>query len=1032
MAGLPTGLVTLLFSDIEGSTRLLASLGDRFAQLVADHRRVLRDAIAAHGGTEVGTQGDGHYAVFVDPLDALRAAIDSQVALGRHAWPDGLTVRVRMGVHTGDVGSAYGEYYGMGLHGAARVSAAAHGGQILVSEATHRVVRDRLPESIVMDDLGYHVLKDLGPPQQLFQLSHASLDGPFPPPVTLSVVPNNLPAAISSFVGRSDEIAQLDRLLATHRLVTVLGPGGAGKTRTAVQVAAGLVERFAHGVWFVDLASVDRSGSVAAALARVLGVREEAGRSLRETVEDRLRWQAPLLVLDNCEHLIDQCASLVASLLRNCPDVVVLATSRTHLGVPGEVVHPLAAMSVSDEPGSADDAVRLFVERAAAVTGGLQFDPDELTTIADICRRLDGLPLAIELAAARTNVLSVAQIAERIGDLRFLSGARGVPERQHSLDALIDWSYQLLTAAERAVLMRCSVFAGPFDLEAAGAVSGAEGDVLDALSALASSSLLIVDRGAKVVRYRLLETIRSFARERLHEAGEFERARERHREYLVQVAMRARPELDGADQAEWFDHLTSHADDLTDAISSGLASGAVDDSAVILTALRRFWLERGDLRTMLEWSRRVGDAIAESSPHHVDLLITHGLLEGVLGDRDRAVALLERAGGIAADEDDDRLRERVASNLGILAERMGDLEGAEAHHREALECARRSGDALALASSLGNLGNVAFQRGVLDVAEELHIQALDAATQADARRVVANSWNTLGLVAWVRGDLQLASERMTNAVTLMRPLGTGGIPLALGNLAGISRDLGDLRRALDMQTEVVALAERGGDPMAVSSSLSSLGTMQWDLDQHEAAVASWTRALEIARGAGIGHETLSALYNLTIYQVETGDLDGARSGADEMLVLARRVGDVRYEGHASSVLASIAFETSDVAGAERLATDALELADRVGDASGAVTALTMLARCAAERDDIDGALALLDEVERRCEGQDGWLLIEPLATRVRIAARLDNTDALKDAFGRLSVLADGANDWVRKTISETIATLRAELAKIDR
>ena len=1031
MAGLPTGLVTLLFSDIEGSTRLLASLGDGFAQLVADHRRVLRGAIDAHRGTEVGTQGDGHYAVFVDPLDALRAAIDAQVALGRHPWPDGLTVRVRMGVHTGDVGSAHGEYYGMGLHGAARVSAAAHGGQILVSEATHRVVRDRLPESIAMDDLGYHVLKDLGPPQQLFQLSHASLDGPFPPPVTLSVVPNNLPAAISSFVGRTDEMAQLERLLATHRLVTVLGPGGAGKTRTAVQVAAGLVERFSHGVWFVDLASVDRSGNVAPALARVLGVREEAGRSLRDAIEDRLRWQAPLLVLDNCEHLVDECASLVASLLRNCPDVVVLTTSRTYLGVPGEVVHALAPMSVSDEPGSADDAVRLFVDRAAAVTGA-QIDPRERTAIADICRRLDGLPLAIELAAARTNVLSVSQIAERIGDVRFLSGARGVPERQHSLDALIDWSYQLLTAAERSVLIRCSVFAGPFDLEAAGAVSGAEGDVLDVLSTLVSSSLLVVERSADVVRYRLLETIRSFARERLHEAGELERVRERHREHLVQIAMRARPELDGPDQAEWFDRLASQAVDLTDAIVSGLASGAVDDSAVILTALRRFWLERGDLRTMLEWSRRVGDAVAESSPHHADLLITHGSLEGVLGDRERAVALLERASEIAADSDDDRLRERVASNLGILAERAGDLDAAEAHHREALECARRSGDALALASSFGNLGNVAFQRGALDVAEELHLRALDAARQADAPRVVANSWNTLGLVAWVRGDLQLASERMTVAVTLMRPLGTGGLPLALGNLAGIARDLGELQRALDMQTEVVELADRGGDPVAVSSSLSSLGTMQWDLDQHDAAVASWTRALEIARAAGIGHETLSALYNLTIYQVEIGDLAGARAGADEMLVLARRVGDLRYEGHASSVLASIAFEGSDVAAAERLAAEALELADRVGDASGAVTALTMLARCAAERDDVDTAFALLDDVEGRCEGQDGWLLIEPLATRVRLAARVGDSRVLEDAFGRLDALADGANDWVRKTISETIATLRAELADSDR
>ncbi len=556
---LPSGTVTFLFTDIAGSTQLWEQHPQAMQQALARHDALLRAGIAAHGGAVVKSTGDGLLAVFARATDAVHAALAAQRSLVAEEWgPIGL-LGVRMALHTGVTQERDGDYFGPPLNRVARLLAAGHGHQVLLSLATATLVQDQLPSGVSVRDLGERHLKDLARPEHVFQLLVPDLPAEFPPLRALETWPNNLPAPLTSFVGRAQECAAVAELLASQRLVTLTGPGGTGKTRLALHVAADRLEQCSHGVWLVELAPLADPLLVPLAVASVLGLREEAGRPLLTVLTDYLRTRTLLLLLDNCEHLVDACAQLAETLLRSCPQLRILASSRESLGVAGEAPFRVPPLHTPDprqlpelEAFAQYEAVRLFTERATSVLPSFRVTSGNMAALAQVCSRLDGIPLALELAAAHVNVLRVEQIAARLDDrFRLLTGAsRSAVPRQQTLRALIDWSYDLLSALEQQVLRHLAVFAGGWTLEAAEAVCAGEGleqeRVLDVLSRLVDKSLVQAERvPGQEARYRMLETIRQYALERLAASGEADTIRRRHAEHYLAVAEMAEPHLHG-------------------------------------------------------------------------------------------------------------------------------------------------------------------------------------------------------------------------------------------------------------------------------------------------------------------------------------------------------------------------------------------------------------------------------------------------------------------------------------------------------
>jgi predicted ATPase/class 3 adenylate cyclase len=555
---LPTGTLTFLFTDVEGSTRLLHELGDAYGPLLEVHRLLIRDAVAAHDGIEFGTGGDALFVVFQSPTAAVAAAAAAQTALDGYDWPDGAALRVRMAVHTGEARIVDGDYVGVPLHVVARLCAAGHGGQVLISDATCT-----LTTAAAVESLGSHRLRDVPEPIEIFQLA----GGDFAPLRTLSALPNNLPASTDRLIGRELDIVEVAEALNESRLVTLLGPGGSGKTRLALEVGASVLPAFADGVWFVALGAATTPDQIETLTAGVLRIGERSGEPLGATLRAQLAARELLLVMDNCEHLVDAVARFVGALLEQCPRVRVLTTSREVLGVRGEHTRPVS-------PLDDRDASRLFVERARAVVPGFDEATEDPAAVAEICRRLDGLPLAIELAAARLRGVSLRQIADRLDDRFRLLGSG----RVRTLEAVVSWSYELLDDTERAVFRRFAVFADSFDLEGAAAIAGWGAvdplDVLDVVTRLVDTSMLVPLRVDDDYRYRMLETLRQYGRNQLERTGERDEA-------LAHMHTWARG---------WADRL--EADMRTPRQDASLASAG---------------RERENLRAVLEQAREEGD-----------------------------------------------------------------------------------------------------------------------------------------------------------------------------------------------------------------------------------------------------------------------------------------------------------------------------------------------------------------------------------------------------------------------------------------
>jgi predicted ATPase/class 3 adenylate cyclase len=832
----------MLFADLEGSTKLLDALGPHYGALVEQHRRLIRDTLAAYRGTEVDWAGDGFFAVFRRARDGVAAAGELQTALAAEAWPNAAEVRMRVGVHTGEPELGDEGYIGMDVVRAARICAAAHGGQVVVSHATRTLLGDGTLGGASFRPLGTHRLKDIPGPEALYQLVAKGLADGFPP--LRSLTDSNLPPLHHRLVGRERELAQIEALLVAPgvRLVTICGPGGAGKSRLALEVAAHATHE--RPVYLAGLASISDSALVTAAIARAAGVRESPEEPLVAGIAEALAGSNALLVLDNLEHL-DGAAAEIRTLLDRARDLVVLATSRSRLDLAGERVVRL-------EPLPADEAMTFFGELAQA--RGIELPSDSDDTVRAICRRLDGLPLAIELVAARLTVLSPPALLRALDDGLALStkGSADLPERQRTLRTTIEWSYGLLSERQRELHSTLAVFAGGCTLDDGRAIARADAEFLADVEALVAGSLLRSDADADgEPRLAMLETVREYAIARLEGLRQLDSARDRHSALFLALAIDAEAALAGADQAVWLDRLEREHDNLRAALDWALASGRVEDMLRAVSALGRFWRAHGHVREARGWLQ-AGLQIPGIVPEvRARGLWTEARQAMAQSDHDSAVPQLQEAFVLFGRTGEATNAVFALGDLSLAMLRSGKHHEAERLAEEALGMARGIDDPRTVSGALNNLGNVYNELERFDAARRLFNESLTLRRGLADMLLVANTANNLGFAAMRDGDLSAAEAAFEECLTLAQQLGdsvhTASATLALGEIALVR---GDTPRAALLLQRAFRSYDALGDERTKAECLHALGGVAAAGNRLRDAARLWSAAEAVRQRLG--------------------------------------------------------------------------------------------------------------------------------------------------------------------------------------
>jgi len=815
-----TAVATFLFTDIEGSTRLWEREPDRMRAAMAHHDALARAAVEAHGGQVVKKTGDGLHATFREPLDAVLASVDLQLGLARLEEECGLVLRARCGMHAGAFERRDDDYYGTAVNRAARIMAAAHGGQVLLSGAVCERLEGRLPEGISLRDLGNARLRDLARPERIHQLLHRDLRSDFPALRSLEGTPNNLPHVPSSFIGRSRELAEVRALLPRTRLLTLTGMGGLGKTRLALQASAEAMDAYPDGIWLVDLAVVHDARRVAQAAASAMGVKEEPGRPVVEALERHVRDRHLLLILDNCEHLIDTCAELARRVLSSGALVCVLATSREPLRVPGEVAYALDGMSLPEARGGASvsdsEAVRLFVDRAAAARPGFTLTAENAAAVATICNDLDGIPLALELAAARVRTLPVDEIAARVRDRFALLTSRdptALP-RQRTLRALIDWSHELLSQDERTLFRQLAVFESGCALEAVEKVcvlpSGS--DVLPLLEQLVDKSLVLLEH--EPARYRMLETVRQYARERLAASSEREALMRRHFDFYLGLAEQARAGLVGADQAHWLAILDAERENILAA--HGWSQNTGEDAHAglrLASSMKLYWINRGLLELGQRVTQEALDLPGAREPNEARCraLFDAGQMRYFAARHGEARALLEESLAIARALGSRKKIGAVLQPLGMAALGEGDREMARRCLVEALAIARSLGDGRDIATAANALGQLQRLEGAPREAAVLFEETIRISREQGDLELAAVGLLNLAMVCIDREEGRFARTAAAEALAFAQELRSQPVlQSVLEVTAGLATLAGDDRTAARFYGAAEAQAERTG------------------------------------------------------------------------------------------------------------------------------------------------------------------------------------------------------------------------------
>ncbi|WP_081288558.1 LuxR family transcriptional regulator [Mycobacterium asiaticum] len=913
--GLPTGTVTLLLADVEGSTRLWETQPEAMQDAVARLDAALATTVAAHHGVRPVEQGEGDSFViaFTRAADAVSCALDLQRA-------PLAPIKLRIGVHTGDIYLRdEGNYIGPTINRTARLRDLAHGGQTVLSGATEPLVVDQLPADVTLTDLGTHPLRDLPRPERVVQLCHPDLHNDFPPLRTANAVAvERLPTQLTSFIGRQAEMRGIRDALAQNRLVTLTGTGGAGKTRLAIEVAASMATEFTDGIWYVDLAPVTDPDAVPLTVARALGMPDPASQVTTEILRRFIRDRQMLVLVDNCEHLLDASADLLGGLLAGCPTLTLLTTSRESIGVAGEVSWRVPSLSLADE------AVELFTDRARRIRPEFRIDEDNAETVIAICRRLDGLPLAIELAAARIRALSPAEILRSLHDtFRLLTGgARTAVRRQQTLRASVDWSHELLSEAERVLLRRLAVFLGGFDLDAAQAVSGGERyQVLDQLTLLVDKSLVVADDSPHGTRYRLLETVRQYALEKLGESREGDAVRFLHRDHYTSLA-RLLEVPSAAEYQRRIDVTGTEIDNLRAAFAWSRENADAEQALSMASSLLPLWLNRGLMQEGVNWLDAAltdADSPVEASPSRVRAMVSKVVLESFRGstlDLDEA----ERTLAAARELGEPALLARALTGCACRA--AGDRELSVAYFTEAADAARVAGDSWWLGQTVALEAISALLFGEPVAGQQAAAEALRIADAIDERFVSRQARYVLGWVQVLRGDL------------------SGGLPLirAVDDEATAARDVMYSMHARSLQAQILAYQ---GRTEAADAAVKVAFDRATDLfDTYTGVVYAASAVVHLATGDGPrAMQAFSAARTLTpmdpllagIYHwaplapLACGDLDAARRWADEV------VSATGGWSLAASLItrAYVEIARGEFDAAERGACDALDLTTRL-------------------------------------------------------------------------------------------------------
>jgi predicted ATPase/class 3 adenylate cyclase len=881
---LPSGTVTLLFTDIEGSTSLIYQLGDHYAAVLEAHRRLMRTAVEQHDGREVDSQGDGFFIVFRLASDAVAAAIELQRALAAHASLSEAGVRVRIGLHTGEPRSTSAGYVGLDVHRAARLCTAGHGGQVLLSDATRALVEPTLPPGVGLRDLSEYHLKDIQRPERIFQLVIDGLPDQFPPLRTLNARPHNLPAQTTTLIGREREVAEITRLLLRDdvRLLTLTGPGGIGKTRLAVEVARRLAEEGQMVVAFTELAPIADPALVPHAIAGAVGVRERMDRPLLETLAEVLRPARLLLVLDNCEHVVAGCGAVAQALRRACPDLRILATSRAPLEVSGEVTWsvPLLAVSADEAPESTApalaEAVQLFVDRARLTLPGFGLTDENAEVVAEICRRLEGLPLAIELAAARIRLLPPdAMLARLDRRLRLLvGGPRDLPQRQQTLRDAIAWSYDLLNDTEQMVFQCLGIFAGGFSLDAAETVCTADVDdgrrrlggtdtatvlasashapafnLLDILGSLLAKNLLRQERMAGEPRFTMLETIREYAREQLEAHRELAAVRDRCAVFFLALAEEAAQKLVGREQLVWLQRLDTELDHLR-AVLGWSRTGEIDaeiglrlaGALVMYWEFRGFAIEGHDWVTaMLSLPGAAARTVARARALHSAAFIV-----AMRGNFAAQRALAQESAAIFQEAGHPQEAGRSLAEQAVGEARLGNMVVARELLVKSVEIAREHGDQWGLTFALGQLGVITYHDSDFAAARRFREEAAAVARAIGDRHTLGLALAGLALVARSQENYDESEKLFHETLLVSSELKDQWVmPRALGGLAGAAVLAGNYERAARLFGTTAAMRDVSGTGEAARSF-----RVVYERDEAEARAALGEEAFAAAWATG--------------------------------------------------------------------------------------------------------------------------------------------------------------------------------------
>jgi predicted ATPase/class 3 adenylate cyclase len=1003
MATQATGVVTFLFTDLEGSTRLWEEHPEAMAADLARHDRLLTEVIERGGGRLFKHTGDGVLAVFDMPSQAVLAATEAQGKMDTESWEAGIRLKARMAIHTGEAEERNGDYFGPAVNRAARLLDAAHGGQVLVSESTAGLVLDSTPAGIALSDLGEHRLKDLARAERIYQLSHPDLDADFPSLRSLEALPNNLPVQLTSFVGRGNQLEEVKALLDEHRLVTLTGVGGVGKTRLALQAGADLLDRYRNGVWLIELAPLTEPDFLAKTIASALGIREDPSQPVGETIVEYLEDRTALLILDNCEHLIDPVARLADRLLRNCRGLRILATSREGLAISGERLWQVPVLASPGEIEALErlpeyEAVRLFLDRARAVRPDFELTHDNADDVAEICRRLDGIALAIELAAARLRVFSVHQVADRLDDrFRLLTGgSRTALPRQRTLAATMDWSYELLSDDSQILLRRLSVFQGGFTYEAAEEVCSDQnlerGFIVDLLTELVEESMLLVEQGLEM-RYRMLETVRQYAQDKLTQAGEADEIRLRHATCVLDLAQRGEPGLLGKDQARWIHTLQAERGNVRAALAWARDAHRPDIGLRIARWMGRFWWQHGPYPEGRRWLEvMLSEAPDEATTDRAEALRWTAMLALHQGDVDDADALARRAYATHDEAGDATGRGLATIARAFVSGARGDLEEAVSRYQEALETFEVLDEPFWASITLANLEGLVRRMGDPARSAELSQKIVEIAQRINDDRLEALGRSALAVHALRMGDedefwaeYQRSKDcYRSSGQKLWQTQGTIGVSWP-------ALSMGYTEIAEQLFEEFRTVADEAQLPTAqgiVALMRGLVALYRGDLDE---ADRKFDSAIPLFEDTGMMEEAVFIPVLQGEIALARGDLDDAERLGNQVLDSSTVLGTTGTGTAALRLLGKVALQRNEPKEARRCLTRAMERAQKSGDYNEALTTAE--------------AIALLEAREGPHEASARhYAAVDHLRQRVRLARTSITRQEYEDSNNRLREL----------------------------